>query len=437
MNRLLAAAIVIDLLVAHTAAAQVREGPSEPLQLATLQREALSSDPRTREFALQTEQTGLRVRNLEVERLPAVSALGQSQVQSDVPHPPSLIPGAPPLFLPPKDTYDVSARVDQKLFDPSFRPRLALARADLAESQARLRVAMYTLRDEVNEAFFTAALLQEQIGALTTTLTDLETRLRETNVWVREGSALPSDAAAIEATLLQQRQQEDELRATRGAAIARLARLSGRTIAADATLAVPALADLVAEARRGLEAVRARPEYEQFDRARDRSARQQELSVASERPQLTAFGRAGLGKPGLNFINDRVASYALAGVQLQWKAWTWGSAAREREALRIQQDVIAAEEAAFTSRVHRAVEFDLAAIDRLQSALATDDRIVALREAVDRTARARFREGAATASESLDRTTEWLGARFAQARRRVELAQAQARLLTTLGLEVR
>ena len=49
----------------------------------------------------------------------------------------------------------------------------------------------------------------------------------------------------------------------------------------------------------------------------------------------------------------------------------------------------------------------------------------------------RFQEGVVTASEYLDRNTEWLAAQFARGRHRVELAQARARLLTTLGLEVR
>jgi hypothetical protein len=42
-----------------------------------------------------------------------------------------------------------------------------------------------------------------------------------------------------------------------------------------------------------------------------------------------------------------------------------------------------------------------------------------------------------TASEFLDRSSELLQARFARATHQVELAQAGARLLTTLGLEVR
>jgi outer membrane protein TolC len=407
----------------------------EPLQLATLQREALDRDPRVREFALQNEQSGLRVRNIEVERRPAVSTLGQIQYQSDVPTPPPV--AGQLLFSPPKDTYDISVRVDQRIFDPALEPRLALAKADLAESQARLRVALFSLRDEVNEAFFTAALLQEQIGALGATLTGLETRLRETTIRVREGAAIPGEAAAIEATLLQQRQQEEELRANRKAALVRLTSLTGHAIEAGAVLALPALDDAVAQARQELDQLHARPEYEQFARARDRAARQQELTEAAERPQLSAYGRVGFGKPGLNFISDQFDSYALAGVQLQWKTWTWGAASRERDVLKLQQEIVSAEEAAFTAHLQRVVENDLAAIDRLQNALATDDRIMTLRDDIDRVARVRFDEGVITAAEYLDRNTERLTAQYARNRHRVELAQARVRLLTTLGLEVR
>jgi len=422
--------LLLAWLVAVPASAQA------PLQLAALQREAQTADPRARELDLQHAQTALRIRNIEVERLPALSALGQAQYQSDVPTSPFTGPTGQPLFSAPNATYDASLRVDQRLFDPSLKPRIAVARADLAESEARIRATLFGLRHEVNDAFFTAALLQEEAGALAATIADLETRLRETSARVREGTALAGEAAAVEATLLQHRQQEEELRANRRAALARLSALTGHAINADAVLALPDFGDAVARARTALEAVRARPEYEQFARARDKAVRQQDLAAAADRPRALAFGRVGYGKPGLNFIADRFETYGLAGLQLQWNAWTWGTSRRERDALGLQQQIVAAEETAFTDGLRRAIETDLASIDRLESTLAIDERIIALRQGIDRGAQARFREGVVTASEYLDRNTEWLGAQFARARHRVELAFARARLLTTLGLEV-
>jgi outer membrane protein TolC len=80
---------------------------------------------------------------------------------------------------------------------------------------------------------------------------------------------------------------------------------------------------------------------------------------------------------------------------------------------------------------------DLTTIDRLETTLASDDRIVMLRDAIQRAARVRLTEGVITASDYVDRETERLSAEFDRARHRVELAQARARVLTALGLEVR
>jgi outer membrane protein TolC len=431
-------ALIACLLAAQAAAAvaQTAGAAREPLRLPALQRAARERDARAKELELLSAQTALRVRNIEAERLPSVSVLGQAQYQSDVPTSPFTVANGQPAFAAAKDIYDASVRVDQRIIDPASSARLAAARADLAESQARVRTTLFALATEVNEAFFATALLQEQQGALAATLADLEARLRETTARVREGTALAGEAAAIEATMLQQRQRADELRGSRGVALARLAALTGRSIVDDEAVSLPELGEAVAQARSGLERLRARPEYQQFDRARDRAARQQDLASALDRPQLSAFGRAGYGKPGLNFISDRFETYALGGVQLQWKAWTWGASGREREALALQQAIVTAEETAFTDGLRRSIQQDLATIDRLQAALPSDDRIVALREAIQRAAQSRLREGVITASDYVDRETERLGAEFDRARHRVELAQARARVLTTLGVEV-
>lgn len=439
-----AATALLGLAAAPARAQSPRPSTGESLQLAALQREARDADPRVRELALLSQQTDLRVRNIDVERLPSLGATGQSQYASDAPTTAFITPSGQPAFAAPKFTYDASLRIDQRLYDAGLQPRRDLARADLAESQARVRTALFALRQEVNDAFFAAALLQGQLGALTATLDDLEGRLAEMTRRVREGTALPGDAAAIEATLLQQRQLAGALRANRRAALARLAALTGRAIEPDVALLLPEAAarpgsgqaDTAARARDTLSRERARPEYAQFDRARDRVASQLAAAKAADRPQLSAFGRGGYGRPGLNFASDRAEAYALAGVQLQWKAWSWGASDRERDVLALQQTIVSAEEAAFTGSLRRAIETDLATIDHLEAALPDDDRIVALRESIDTAARARLTEGVITASEYLDRRTEWLTAQFERARHRVELAQARANLQTKLGLEV-
>jgi outer membrane protein TolC len=423
--------LLICLLPASAFAQQGR-----PFDLGALQQAALDTDPRSRELQLFEQQSQLRQRNISAQRLPAVAVDGQVQYQSDVAHLPSSAPFSG-LFKPPKDTYDTGLRLEQRLFDPTVSAQWAVERAQLAESQARVRATLSTLRQQVDDAFFAAAALQARAGALQATIDDLTGRLDETNARVQQGTALAADAAAIEATLLQRQQDADDLQASRRAALDRLGTLTGQTFAESDRLVLPDLRAAVAQARESQATLRARPEYEQFTRTRERLARQQELTAAQERPRLSAYGRVGYGQPGLNFISSEFETYGLGGVRLQWNAWTWGSGARDREALAIQQQVVAADEDAFRKGLTTAIEGDETAIDRLQRSLASDERIVMLREQVDRATQARLQEGVVTASEYLDRNAELLQARFARAGHEVELAQASARVLNTLGVEVR
>lgn len=433
-GRVLARLVPALFLIPSSAAAQ---SPTAPIDLATLQEAAVAADPRSGEFDLLSRQTDVRLRNIAVTRLPMLSVEGQAQYQSDVPTAPLRLPGGQPLFSPPKATYDSFLRVEQRLFDPVRGPQSALERAQLGEQQARLRTALFGLRQQVNDAFFAAALLQERETALRAAMSDLESRLEEARARVAQGTALPSESATVEAALLQRQQDRDELAANRRAALAVLSKLTDREIAGTETLALPEPSARVVEARRAPSELRARPEHEQFARAGERIARQQEVALAQEQPRINSFARIGYGRPGLNFINDEFDSYALGGVQIQWRAWTWKAADREHEALRLQQQIVAADQAAFAKGLSEAIASDEASIDRLRDAVDTDARIIALREQIEATARVRLQEGVSTASEYVDRNTELLQARVALVTHRVELAQAGARLLTTLGLEVK
>jgi outer membrane protein TolC len=254
---------------------------------------------------------------------------------------------------------------------------------------------------------------------------------------VAEGTALPSESDSIEATLLQRRQDAIKLRAGQRAALARLAELTGRALAPDIRLLLPDAGARVAEARANLDAMRARPEFAQFARQREQLEANKRLVSAQEQPRVSAFGRAGLGRPGLNFISRDFDSYWLAGIRVQWNPFRWGTPARDRELLALQQDAVRADEEAFARGLRRGVEEDLATLDQLDEAAPLDDRIVTLRESIERETAARYEEHVVTAADYVDKQTDVLEARLLRATHRVERAQAQARFLTVLGLEVR
>jgi outer membrane protein TolC len=426
----------VVLLPMQAIAAQQAPTATDSLGLAALHRQAIARDPRQRQFALLAEQTDLRLKNLSAERLPSFSAEAVVQYQSDVFSAEGL-PSGISFPSPSHDTYDSRLVVEQPIYNPTIAPRKTVERARLAESEAQVHRALFGLREEVNEAFFSAALLAERHNIIEATIQELEKRLGESRARVREGAALPSDTATIQATLLERRQEQAEIRSDRRAAISRLSELTRQSIQENQPLLLPDLSEETTMARQNLAALRDRPEYQEFVRARERLTGEEGVVASDQKPTVSAFGRLGYGRPGINPVNDTFDSYYLLGVEVKWSPFNWGSTGRERQALALQREIVAAEEEAFTNRLTRGTQDDLAAMDRLDSTLVLDDQIVALRERVERETGLRFREGDVTASEYLDRNTDVLEARLARATHQVEQVQARARFLTTLGLEIR
>lgn len=431
--------LVLVLVLVHALAASVLGAQDIPaptrdsLRLPALLADAARLDPRERQLGLQATATELRLRTLAAERLPALSLDARTQYQSDVTTLPVAPPGTP---TPPHHTYDASITARQALFDPTIGARRRVERAQLDESLAQVRATTFTLRQEVNDAFFAAAALQERIATIDVALTDLAARLREATQRLAAGVALPGDTASLAATILQRRQDRLLLAGERAAAIARLAALSGRSIRDADVLVVPDLSDAAGEVGAAIDRVRLRPEYAQFDAARARLTMQDDVARAYLLPRLAAFGRLGYGRPGLNMLSDRFDTYWLGGLELRWTPWNWGTIGRERELLRVQREIVATNEAAFTRSLRRNLEQSVAAIARLDTTLVLDERVVALRQIVEREAAAKLREGAITSAEYVDRSTDLLEARVARIQHRVELAHARATLLTMLGVDL-
>ena len=426
-----ATTILLLLLPACTALAQ------DSLSLTALQASAVHHDPRGREVELLTEQSRLRQRNLDAERRPTLSLQGQAQYQSSVTTIPIVLPGGQSVPVPAHDTYDAHLAAQQPMYDPSLAPRRAVEDAQLAESRARLRVALFGVRQAVNDLYFTALRTQSQLAELSTTITDIEAQRHVAEARVREGAALPSEESALRAELLRRRQAEAELRATRTATLAALSDLTHSATDSMSAFGMPQLADQVSAVRSSPADLRARAEYEHFARTRDVLARQEDARTAADKPRISAFGRVGYGRPGLNQLSRTFDGYYLGGVQLQWTPFNWGATSRDREVIALQRQVVSAEEQNFTDNLRRGVTQELAAVDRLAATLAMDDEIIVLRERIATEARARFGEGVITSAEYVDRATDVLSARTARALHRVELAQARAHFLTTLGIGVR
>lgn len=431
MKRFLVGLLILEALAGAATQAQTVDS----LRLPDLRATALSQDPRAAQLELLAAQSALRLSNINASLKPALSIAGQGQYQSDVTSIPITVPGFT-LPKPPHDTYDAHLEAVQPIIDPTLSARRGVERAQTAESQARVRTALYSITESVNTAFFTALRAQSQVAELETTLTDVEAQLRVAEDRVKAGTALPSEANLLGAELLKRRQAVEEQNSVRRAAIAVLSDLTGKRIDLAAPLSAPDLSGVVPVLEDSIN-VRNRPEYQQFQRSLDVLEQTEAADKAQERPRVSAFGQAGYGKPGLNALRNQFETYWLAGIRFQWNPFNWGSTSRDRQVTELQKSIVSTEEKAFTESLRRSIENDLASIARLNTALVEDDQIIALRENILAETRARYSEAVITSADYIDRQTDVLAARLSRASHRVELAQARAHVLTTLGIEVR
>jgi outer membrane protein TolC len=151
----------------------------DSLRLGELQAAALRLDPRQRQLALQAQATALRLANIDAEARPMLSVNGQAQYQSQVTSISVPIPSVS-IPSPPHDTYDAHLGAQQSIFDPTRSARRTAERAQLDETQAQVRTTVFGLRQEVEEAFFSAALLEQRRAAIDAATVDLSSRLAET-----------------------------------------------------------------------------------------------------------------------------------------------------------------------------------------------------------------------------------------------------------------
>ncbi len=408
----------------------------DTIHVERMQEAALRTDPRANQRDLLRAATDQQIAVINSDRLPQVSVNGFASYQSDVTTVNQAIPG---LVVPdlPKDHWQTTLDVEQRIYDGGeVSKRRALEEARHVESEAGVDVALYGLRSDVNSAFFSAFLLAKRAEEYDALVADLDARLAAVRARVEAGTALGRDAAEIEAEWVRAGVQRNEAQASRRASLAILSNLVGEPIDTTAVLvlstAEPELSHLVAPT--DAESLRARPEFEQLRQSRARLEREAEYTSTENLPKLSAFGQAGVGLPGYDGFRQTSDAFWQAGLRVKWQPWTGRSAGRKAAAIRLQQDIVTTQEQALGKSLARAVAADLEEIGRLKAALADDEKVVTLRTEVERQARAQYDEGTITTADYVETRTDVLEARLTLDRHRVELAQARASYLTTLGL---
>ncbi len=360
-----------------------------PLNIDSCYAWAKKQYPLTRQRGLIEKTRDYTVSNAAKGYLPQFSINGQGTYQYPVISIPIdiHIPGlnfAFPTYT--NYEYNVHGEVDQTIYDGGIikqQKQLQQSGADI--QQQSLEVQLYTLKDRINQLFFGALLINEQLKQNALIQKDLQNDIDNMQAAIANGTALSSSLDELQAELIQQQQNEINLKSSRKAYLDMLSLFINKPVD---TLETPP--DIV------VSATIKRPELSLYDYQKKNDDVQMKIINATNRPKFSFFLQGGYALPGLNEFDANPAFYYIGGLRLSWILGGLYTMHNQKQLLLVDQQSIDAERETFLFNTNLTMLQQNENITNDQQLINKDNDIVSKRNAVTITSRAQLKGGTIT-----------------------------------------
>lgn len=349
--------------------------------------------------------------------LPVFSVNGQATYQSAVTSFPFQVPGLTiPEFS--RDQYKLYAQADQVIYDGGvIKNQKETAKASEEVQQQNLEVELYTLYDRVNQLFFGALLVDEQLKQNDLLQQDIQNGIDKAKALVANGVAYRSSVDELSAQLLQAQQSKVELLAAKKAYLDMLGLFIGSSLS-DSTIlekpAAPALASNIT-----------RPELLAFEYQKKIFDLQGKLLQDQLKPRISFFVQGGYGRPGLNFLSNHFEWYYMGGVRLSWNFGSLYSLKNNQHLLDINKNSLDVQKETFLFNTKISQIQQNRNVQKYDSLLEKDNAIIELRASVKKAAFAQLENGVLSAHDYINQVNAEDQARQSRILHEIQLLQAQ------------
>lgn len=293
------------------------------------------------------------------------------------------------------ELYTAGVQVEQVIYDGgAIAARRSAARAEADVQGRQTDVTLYAVREQVEEIFFGILLLDRQLSQTQLLMDDLEVNRRLVTSLLRGGMAMQSDLDLVEVRRLEACQRMDGIRTQRTAYLRMLGCFMGTTLTEGTSLTPP----VQAEAPQPGTTANSRPELDLFSaRTASLEARRKALNAAMM-PRLGLFGMAMLHNKVVSPLRNNLL---VAGVSLNWNIGALYTRHGDLRSLELQRQQIDTDRATFLFNNRLQGEQTHGQIASLRSQIASDEKIIALRERIRQSTVKRVESGTETVNELL------------------------------------
>ena len=381
----------IFLLCAVPLALRAQEAET---QLIECQQKAAQHFPLVKERELLQRIEADKLKNLSTARLPQNEVAAQATYQSAVPTLPIKLPGVNVVPVD-KDQFRVSDETDVLLYDGGrTAAQKAVVRALTLVEQQKTEVDLYAVRTEVTRLYANIVEADTRLELLQLLKQNVEDRITKVKAGVEAGTVLASNLLVLQAEALGVTQRINEQRSTRKGLITVMGIYTGDTLGVATHFRMPAL-------DAGLKDSITRPEMALFQSQYTSYSAQRKVLEAGTRPQFKAFLQGGIGRPGLNILDNTIKAYYVTGVKVSWSLGAFYTLKRDRDVLRRQQEIVDVRRESFELRVNAQLARQKEEIARIRQLLQEDVEIIGVRTQVRDISAGQLDAGVITSSDYL------------------------------------
>jgi outer membrane protein TolC len=359
--------------------------------------------------------------------LPSLSVNGQATYQSAVTSFPFKIPISGfsiPQYS--KDQYKIYGEADQVIYDGgAIKNQKQIAETNEIIQQQNLEVELYSLYDRVNQLFFGALLMNEELKQNDLLKKDIQNGIDKAKALVANGTAYRSTVDELSAQLLQAEQSRIEFAETKKAYLNMLGLFINDTLDENTILqipAAPAFADNIN-----------RPELLYYDYQKKTYDLQDQLLKVQLRPKFNLFVQGGYGRPGLDVLSNNFAWYYIGGLRLSWNFGSWYTLKNQKQLLNMDRKSLDIQKETFLFNTQITQKQQSEDVEKYLALLKKDDAIISLRESVKNAASAQLENGVLSAHDYITEVNAEDEARQNLILHEIQLLQAQYNYQNTSG----
>ena len=359
--------------------------------------------------------------------LPQLNLSGQATYQSETvtfPEVPAM-PGFFPVF--PNDNYNIELGLNQIIWDGGTvksNKKEQFAANEVALQQ--LNVETYGLIGKIHQLYTSYLYLDKSEEIIRISIVELEKNIEVLNSAYKNGTLLKSDLDNVRAEKLKLQKELLNISSSRVNLIKSLNLITGLSLDTSYQFAEPVI---------GIGSSALRPELMLLDAQIKYSGVSIEKFRTNRMPRFFAFGRAGYGRPGYDFMNTDLHTYYMLGIKFSWDIFDWNKFKKQQEQIKLQQQIIADSKKTFEALQSIEEQKYLSEIKRLRKQIDIDTQIVKLKESIYKTAESSMKNGSITSVDYLKQFNEWKRAKLTAEVDKIKLQTAKLNYAYTKGIK--